>query len=58
MPRARTGFGELVWPLAQLDSGVRGGTVVPELGRKGDSVGPVSPEAFVVVITLNQIYLK
>lgn len=58
MPRARAGFGELVWPLTLLDSGVRVGTVVPKLGRKGDSVGPVSPEAFVVVTTLNQIYLK
>ena len=44
VPRARAGFGELVWLLAQLDSGVRGGTVAPELDRKGNGVGPVSLE--------------
>lgn len=58
VPRASAGFGELAWPLAHLDSGVRGGTVASALDRRGDSVGPISPEAFVVVTTLSKIDQK
>lgn len=52
------GFRELVWPLAQLDSGLRGGHCCLELDRKGSSVGPVSPEASVGFTTLSQTGLK